>query len=126
MAYKNITEEIKGEIRALTEDILHDLDSVRSGRMNDADFTSKYHELVAQNSTRWEKLTEQILLVEDMIDETRKDIDSETGYPASDYGTLCDMLSDLQDRAEEYADLFDNLFADYTERLENLVYGEWE
>lgn len=84
----------------------------------------KYHEYAAKNIPQWDNLTWAIDSAEYDLEHTDYNMDMETGNPCAAYEAAYEKLTDLQDEAEEWADIFEHMLEDFFYKLHDLLYGE--
>lgn len=83
-----------------------------------------YHCYAAKNIDAWDSLTWTLSSVEYDLDHTDYDMDMETGNPCAAYEATYQKLTDLQDEADEWAEIFEHMFEDFFNKLYDLLYGE--
>lgn len=86
----------------------------------------KYHEYAAKNIDAWDNLTWAIHSAEYDLEHTDYNMDMETGNPCAEYEATYEKLTDLQNEAEEWADIFEHMLEDFFYKLHDLLYGEGE
>lgn len=84
----------------------------------------KYHEYAAKNIPQWDNLTWAIHSAEYDLEHTDYNMDIEAGNPCVAYEAAYEKLTDLQDEAEEWADIFEHMLEDFFNKLYELLYGE--
>lgn len=84
----------------------------------------EYHCYAAQNIDAWDSLAWAIDSTEYDLEHTDYNMDMETGCPCPEYDAIYQKLGDLQDEAEEWADVFEHMLEDFFDNLYTLLYGE--
>lgn len=84
----------------------------------------EYHCYAAKNIDQWDNLTWAIDSVEYDLEHTDYNMDMETGNPCATYEAAYEKLTDLQNEAEEWAEIFERMFEDFFFKLNDLLYGE--
>lgn len=124
-----ITEKkqaIREELVYQANDICTDIIAERDGRTNYEQARDRYHELAAQNIDEWSELTFNINELEEELDDATYSVDAETGTPDVAYDAVYQKLEDMRATAEEWADLFEEMFEEFWERMSETIYGEWD
>lgn len=86
----------------------------------------KYHEYAAKNIDAWDSLTWAIESAEYDLEHTDYQPDDEAGNPCVEWEAAYEKLTDLQDEAEEWADIFEHMLEDFFYKLYDLLYDEGE
>ena len=84
----------------------------------------EYHCYAAKNIPQWDNLTWAINSAEYDLEHTDYNMDMETGNPCVAYEAAYQKLTDLQDEADEWAEIFEHMFEDFFGNLYDLLYGE--
>lgn len=84
----------------------------------------KYHEYAAKNIDAWDSLTWAIDSAEYDLEHIDYRPDAEAGNPCAEWEAAYEKLTDLQDEAEEWADIFEHMLEDFFYKLHDLLYGE--
>lgn len=117
---------ILAELHSQVSDIVADLTKEHQGIADYEKIRDTYHELAAQNITPWDDLTWEINELKEELSDTPFNRDSETGWAGPEYDAIYQKLEDMRGEAEEWADLFDEMFEEFWERMSEVIYGEWE
>lgn len=84
----------------------------------------KYHEYAAKNIDAWDSLTWAIDSAEYNLEHIDYRPDAEASNPCAEWEAAYEKLTDLQDEAEEWADIFEHMLEDFFYKLHDLLYGE--
>lgn len=84
----------------------------------------KYHEYAGKNIDAWDSLTWAIDSAEYDLEHIDYRPDAEAGNPCVEWEAAYEKLTDLQDEAEEWADIFEHMLEDFFYKLYDLLYGE--
>lgn len=115
---------ILAELRSQVSDIVADLTKEHQGIADYEKIRDTYHELAAQNITPWDDLTWEIDELEEELSDTPFNRDSETGWAGLEYDAIFQKLTDKQEDAEEWADVFERTFEELWCKLDEAIYGE--
>lgn len=88
------------------------------------DMLDKYHEYAAKNIDAWDSLTWAIDSAEYDLEHIDYRPDAEAGNSCVEWEAAYEKLTDLQDEAEEWADIFEHMLEDFFYKLHDLLYGE--
>ena len=83
-----------------------------------------YQSFAENNIDTWNSLTWAIDSAEYDLDHIDYNMDMETGNPCAAYEAAYQKLTDLQDEADEWAEIFEHMFEDFFNKLYDLLYGE--
>ena len=84
----------------------------------------EYHCYAAKNIPQWDNLTWAIDSAEYDLEHTDYRPDAEAGNPCVEWEAAYEKLTDLQNEAEEWAEIFERMFEDFFFKLNDLLYGE--
>ena len=119
-------QAIKAELVYQAKDILSDLAQyhMQGNKFDYGHVLDTYHCYAAKNIDAWDSLTWAINSAEYDLDHIDYNMDMETGNPCAEYEAAYQKLTDLQDEADEWAEIFEHMFEDFFNKLYDLLYGE--
>lgn len=126
MTIKRKKQAIREELVYQASDICTDIRAEQDGRISYEQARNRYHELAEQNIDAWNELMFDISDAEEELNDATHSVDAETGTPDAAYDVIYQKLEDMREEAEEWTDLFDEIFEEFWDRMSEAIYGEWE
>lgn len=123
---EDMQKAIKAELVYQAKDILSDVAQYHmlGDKFDYEHVLDTYHCFAAKNIDAWDSLTWAINSAEYDLEHTDYNMDMEAGNPCVAYEAAYEKLTDLQDEAEEWANIFEHMFEDFFFKLHDLLYGE--
>lgn len=118
-------QAIRAELAYQASDIVADIIKEHDGEKDYQRCLEHYSVFAADNISAWGDLTWDIDELEEELADTPYNMDAD-GNPCAEYDAIYQKLAEVREDAQEWSDIFDEMFEEFWEKLADDIYGEWE
>lgn len=122
---KEKKQAIRAELIYQASDIVADIIKEHDGEKDYQRCLEHCSVFAADNISAWGDLTWDIDELEEELADTPYNMDAD-GNPCVEYDAIYQKLAEVREDAQEWYDIFDEMFEEFWERLADDIYGEWE